>query len=87
MPVNHVSQCPAGFLSHAHTWPLAFCRDQASRDLFLPSPRTGAGKCPPGWREEGMEDSGCHLPLAFGLFSWQPWPVKPRGCLCTKRWR
>ena len=71
--VNHVSLCPAGLLSHAHTWPLTFCHDQASRDLFLPSPRKGTGKCPPGGREGGMEDSGCHLPLQFGLFSWQPW--------------
>ena len=32
--VNHVSQCPAGFLSHAHTWPLAFCHDRLPGTSF-----------------------------------------------------
>lgn len=40
MPVNHASQCPAGFLSHTH---LATCLlpRPVLRDLFLPSPCTG----------------------------------------------
>lgn len=36
--------------------------DQASRDLFLPSPRTGAGKCPCGGRK-GWKIQGATCPL------------------------